>query len=427
MGRGKKLASKALKGAKRAGKKVVNDPEIRALVKTTASQLKRELIGGIKGSMTRLSGGKITGSGDYYSSSRNINGGRGIASSAMKVASSIVIEREELVKSIVSAPTAKDVTIDKFRVNPGNYITCPWGSAVASGYESWEPLSCQFVFKTTCGEMVSGTDNSLGKVAMAAQYNSFARDWDSFFEIENANDSVTQKPSESFALGVECKPSLRGAKTLYVSSTDPASAGKGFYDLCDVFVASSGCQGQNVRLGDLFIRYRWRLFNPIVRDSEFPTTGVGITGTVAAANDPFATTATVVENLSTKMGGSVVISSATVVTLNLRPLSGRLRINVMYVRSGTSVSRVAPTLAFAGTALGVPVTIPSDGSLVAGFLSGRTGASAAVTDTVCFNNQSVAVPVNTDTVTITAAACTGNAADVFKMIITLTPLESSDF
>ena len=423
MGKIKKVVNKAKRAMKKGLNSVKNDPELRALVKNTASQLKGELVSGIRAGLTEASGGRITGSGDYKVS-KNVNRGNSISSRSLNVASSIVIEREEFVGQVVSSATAKGFTIQKFRVNPGNYAAFPWGSSVALGYESWEPLSMQFMLKSTSGDSLNSTDTSLGKVCLAAQYNTYARDWDSFPELENANDSVVGKPSDNLLLGIECKKTLRGAKTLYVSQQDPLTSGKPFYDLCDVYVASIGLQGMNVRVSDLFVRYRVKLFNPIVRDSETPDMSFGVQGTIPDTTHALSLTGTIVENLSTKVGGSLTITSTSVLTGVVRPLNGRVRLCIQWGVVGSSTTRTPPTVVVTASSLDVPLTVTDDVSLTASAVYFHPATSAGVG---CVSVRNVVLPVNTDTFVITFGTPTLAASDVYQVTATLTPYESSDF
>lgn len=424
----RKRVRNALKKAGAAGKKLIkkvaNDPEVQALIRSTASQVKQQVIGGVRAGMSGMTGGRITGSGDYVLS-RNIRGG-GNVNFGNRTASSIVIEREEFVGAIVSSSTAKGATITKYRFNPGNYVVAPWGSAIALGYESWEPLQAFVLYKPTSGDALNSTDSSLGKVVLAAQYNTYARDWDSVIELENANDSVIAKPSQAMALGLECARNLRGAKTLYVSATDPNNSGKAFYDLCDFYAASVGCQGTSVRLGDLFVRYKIRLFNPIVRDSEVPEVFVGAQGTASGTGTPLMTTMTVVENVSTKLGGAVSVGSSTAITLTLRPLVGRARLSMDWRANGSSAARTAWTITPTCSALGVDKTssIATDTSLVA---AGAIYWSAAGTTTSQNNVGYWVIPTDVDSITLTWSGGTNAASDVLTLILNISPYESSDF
>lgn len=425
----RKALAKIGKAGRKVAKKIKNDPEVRELARNTAQQFKSELLNGMKSALKTSTGGRITGDGDYVLS-KNINRGSGVSNRSISVASSIIIERREFVGQIVSSATNKAQNLQKFRVNPGDPLTFPWGSNVALGYESYEPLSMQFIYEATSGDALNATDTSLGKVALAAQYNTYARDWDTFFELENANDSVVCKPSESAMLGIECKKSLRGAKTLYVSATDPTTSGKGFYDVCDVYVSTIGLQGQSVRCGDLFVVYRLRLFNPIVRDSEFPACGWGISGTVASANVawPLSTAGNVVDRLTNRLGGTVVTTSGDVITVTgIRPFYGRVRLTLQNAFSGSVGSRNGAYFTVTASSLGVALTVTADTYYVTSSATGVNFGSISVSGLTAGTSQSWVLPATTDSFVITASGKGGQANDDSRFMMLLTPYEATDF
>lgn len=425
---GKKIAKKILKVARKGANKVRKDPELRALVKSVASQTKSLVLNEVKAGLSGMTGGKITGSGDYRISGNIRAGGGGGRRKGNSVASSIVIEREEFVRPLVSSTTAKGDVILKFRINPGNRNVFRWGADVALGYESYKPEQCFFMFESTSGDALNSTDTSLGKVVLAAQYNTYARDWDSFTELMNANDKAFGKPSENLMLGLECKESLRGAKTLYVSATDPATAGKAFYDLCDVFVGITGVQAQSLKAGELKVRYKFRLFNPIVRDSEIPSILCGASAAITSTSDPLIASSTWVENLSTAFGGSVS-NTATVVTLNMVPTPGRVRLNVLYKRSGTSQTRTCPTLNVTAFSLGITAgAVTQDTSLTGVVIDNPHYSGAVASQTSSGYAGNYVIPPDTDQIVITfGGSPVGVSGDTVQLQIIGTPYESSDF
>lgn len=417
----KKTAKRAAKGVARGAAKIARDPAVQAAVKGLAKQAAKQ----VKQQARRQAGpavSKLLGLGDYYmKGSRNIHAGN-LPSSALRVSNSTVYEREEFVGSIISNHTSLKTTFNKFRVNPGNYAVFNAGSQIALQYQSYVPLGCEFVYKSTSANALNSTNTALGKVCLAAQYNSFARDWDSFVELENASDSVTVNPSENAILGVECNPAKRGSRTLYVSATDPGTAGKPFYDLGDVFVATTGVQGIDVPLGDLFVRYKWRLFDPIVRDTTFPNLTIFATGSNASANDTLATAPTVTEDVTTKTGATLTWAANSLTIAGLRPLVGRARVTVQLNKFGSNGARTGPTCAFTGTYRGVPVTPTADTLDI----NSQSPANAGSVGNAVFTATQL-YPVDTDTIIITFTPGVGVAGDTFRALFTISPGETSDF
>jgi hypothetical protein len=419
---GKKLLKKAKKLAKKAARKVANDPQVRELARNTASQLKQQLLGGIRAEMSAYTGGRITGSGDgtYKTSSNLYPVGARVK---REVGKSVVIEREEFIAPVVSHTTAKGLTITKYRYNPASFVIGNEMARTALGFEHYEPLQITIIYDSTSGDALNSTDSSLGKVCLAAQYNTFARDWDSFVELENAADSVCGAPSENLALLVECKPSRRSNRLYLVSETDPNSAAKPFYDHCDFYVASVGLQGQAVRIGDLKIRHKVRFSDPVYRDTTMPDVVIFATGSVASANDPLSTTPTVTENATTRLGCTLAWTTTTLTITNLKPFVGRVRLQASYAKLGSSVaSREAPSAAFTGTALGTAVTVANDVLT----LDVASQTNAGNTSSALYLASKV-YPVETDKIVITFSGGAGNASDTYRFMVSMMAAELSDF
>lgn len=415
----KKGVKKVARALKKAGKKAASNPEVRALAKQLGNQLKQEA--------KIAASGLIFGSGDYRVGGPVVTRGTRFPGATRKM----TISRKEFVTPVVSSATAKGTEVLKFRINPGAYSSGFWTSALARGFTSWRPRQCRLIYEPTSGAAVASDDTSLGKVIMAAQYNSFARDWDSIAEFQNARDSVTTDPAEGATLLIECARSKRGADLLFVSSQDPVTAGKAFYDLCDVFVCITGLRGTSVRAGDLYLEWHIDLEDPILRDSEMPSAYYAVSGTVASANDPFLATGVGVlnETISTTLGTGLpnaVVATTTGVTLKVKPVPGRTRVIIQWQKSGSSVSRGVPaTVNVTSTYLGVAVDSTTiDQTLIAGGL-GTLNANA--TSTSMNQTGTYLVSPNVDTIVVAFGSATGNAGDTLKCIIMVEAAETSDF
>jgi hypothetical protein len=285
-------------------------------------------------------GASYTGNGDYVANSRNISnrGSRPNSNSA----SFSIIERREWVTDIVTSNVAKATSIQKFRVNPGNPLLAKWGSKVAWNYESYFPMQCVFEYVSTSADAMSTTNTSLGKVVMAAQYNTFASEWDTLTEIENAQSAVMTKPSKNARCGIECKAALRGASSLFVSETEVTTAGKAFYDMADFYIATSGLDATSVKVGALYIVYKMKVFNPVVNDrTELPHvfgfTHTALTGT---ANPFQGTLAQISDTFTPQFGDGFKATFANAsLTLTFPELKGDTMLILQRTREGSSGTR----------------------------------------------------------------------------------------
>lgn len=368
----KKLAKKLASQAVKAVRTVAANDDVKALVGQVKSLVKQQAKNRLLSGVNTVLGTRLRGNGDYYTSSNIHSSGR-MLKSAMSVSSSVTIEREEYIGKVISNATAKQAVIESYRINPGSLVTFPWGSSVALGYESWEPLGMQIVFDSTSGNALNSVDTSLGKVAIAIQYNTFANPWDTFNEVENANDSCTVVPSDNMIVGVECKSSLRGAKTLYVSTSAPSTAGRAFYDIGDFYVASTGCQGTSVVLGDLKIRYRIRLFNPIINSLALPPMIAQVSGNSGDTSTAFHLSGAVFTSNLADFGGYVTIADANTLVYKFNTNTSALLMTIVYQRFdvGMSLGSVSATASYHGgpaTTLVVPPTVSEYGGAI-GFKS----------------------------------------------------------
>nr|UHS71508.1 MAG: hypothetical protein 3 [Sobelivirales sp.] len=415
----KKLAKKAGKAAKKAAAHVARDPAVRQLAKQLGSQLKVHA----RNAASNL----LLGSGDYKTSTNMVGPGTRFPG----MTKSVRIVRREFVAPVVSSATAKGTEILKFRVNPGSYSSGYWISQVARGFQSWKPLQCRLVYEPTSGLAVSSDDTSLGKVVMAAQYNSYARDWDSIIEFQNARDSVTVDPAGGATLLLECKRSQRGAELLYVSAQDPEAAGKAFYDLCDVFVAITGLRGTSVRAGDLYFEWNVEFSDPILRDSELPASYYSVVGTVAGTTDSFiaSSSGTHQNTVATTIGTglpSQATATASALTLKIKPIPGLVRVNVLWLKYGTSGLRGAPaTCTCVSSYLGNTVdSSVVDTSQVTG---GFTGTPLDSTSPSTAYIRVFTLSPNVDQFVLTFGNSAGQSGDTVKCVVSLEALEQSDF
>lgn len=130
---------------------------------------------------------------------------------------------------------------------------------------------------------------------MAAQYNPNATDPLDTVVLEAYNNAVVLQPFEDGLCGVECKPKFRQADTL-LCRNDVALSVSGpqdvLYDLCDFYIATAGCPGSSVVLGDLWISYDIEFINPYL-PADVQTaqnTAWGTSSSGVNAQNPFGTT-----------------------------------------------------------------------------------------------------------------------------------------
>jgi len=184
-----------------------------------------------------------------------------------------MVHREYIGDLYSGTGSPSNYTATTFSINPGLDATFPFLSQIAQNFDSYKFLGLVFEFKTTSG-MVSGSNQSLGTVALACQYNVYDPPFINKFQLENYEGAISCAPYENAILGVECKPSLLVAEHLYTrigaiqSGTDQR-----LYDVGTVTVATQGVQSASSNLGELWVSYHVELYQPKL----FATLGLGAT------------------------------------------------------------------------------------------------------------------------------------------------------
>jgi len=162
-----------------------------------------------------------------------------------------------------------------------------------------------FTFKSTSGEAISSGSNNLalGTIIMATNYDAAATNFQSKAEMENAEFTVSCKPSRNARHMIECskKMSVLGDALYILSSSAIANALNGITGVNDLRfsnfgnfqLATSGFQGTTVTVGELWVTYQVDLLKPRLYDAlgydvmywYVVTNGTGVT-----TNIPFGTT-----------------------------------------------------------------------------------------------------------------------------------------
>lgn len=252
--------------AKRAIKNVAR--KLRKPAKQVLSAAKREAINQLRGLARSSAMGRLllTGNGDYKSN--GIVSGSNMAQTPSFGTTRITMRHRELVSPIYSSSTVGAFQSQKFTLNPGLPLTFPWLSGISAVFESWKPNGITFEYKALSGTSINSTNTALGEVVMAPQYNPYAIDPTTLVQLEGYSDSVVSVPFDNALCGIECRKSNRQSDALLVRNSNVASFGStgadSLFDLCDFIIATAGCPGANVLLGELWVIYDIELWNPII-------------------------------------------------------------------------------------------------------------------------------------------------------------------
>ncbi|MDB2457432.1 hypothetical protein N9W60_06170, partial [Flavobacteriaceae bacterium] len=147
----------------------------------------------------------------------------------------VIISNRELVKIVKSSSSSGAFNIESFTVNPVD-STFHHLAQQAASYEQFEFLGLMFQYVPMTGE---GGSNELGVIGMAANYDpEHVRNFTSMEDLMRFKGATTCKPSVGMLHGIECDPSKRAIKTMYVR--DNVSRTKDFTEPATFYFASDG-------------------------------------------------------------------------------------------------------------------------------------------------------------------------------------------
>ena len=150
-----------------------------------------------------------------------------------------------------------------YPINPGMNTTFPWLASVAGQYIQYSINGMVVEYITTSGSAVGASSNqSLGSVSLAVQYDSILPPYTSKSQMLNDQSSVSGVPFTNQILGIECAPQQTTLTKQYLrNDVPPANSDIRMYDLGTFYVATDGIQcapsdsPTTVKLGELWVSY----------------------------------------------------------------------------------------------------------------------------------------------------------------------------
>lgn len=179
------------------------------------------------------------------------------------------VKHREYIKDIVGAADGK-YSRERFVLNPGDAVTFPWLSAIATRWQQYKIIGAVFEFVSTSGEAITGTNPALGSVTMATQYNVLDGNFINKRQACNSYFATNDKPSNSQMHAIECEDIQTPYKLYYVRN--PAvTQGVGdprLYDLGRLEVLCTGQLASGNVIGELWITYDVMLYKPYMGDIQ---------------------------------------------------------------------------------------------------------------------------------------------------------------
>lgn len=349
-------------------------------------------VGSSVGSTAMRELGRLVGMGDYAvkmntlaKNSFALQPGQPVPQFGGKFSRATRITHREYVQDLVVPAVPTSFTNVTYSINPGNTTLFPWLSNVAAQYQQYEIHGMVVEFRTLSSDITGG--GALGSVIIATNYDVLEPAFVNKTIMENAQFSVSTKPSCGLLHTIECDPSQRPTKLLYVrdsSSSATSSQDARFMDLGLLQIATTGLPGTaGTVIGELWISYDISLYKP------------EITGNVQGF-----------QNISSFGGSSV---SGPLGTSNTNTGSRFFTITSPTILNSLVSGPFFVEFTGTGTGLASVAFTPSSGSTVV-FLETAT-TSATVISTFLLTPSSAGA---TFTITVTGTTLTTQALRIFK-------------
>lgn len=179
------------------------------------------------------------------------------------------VRHREYIGDIVVPSTPFAFNCTDYVINPGSTTTFPWLSNLAQQYQQYKFNGLIFEFKTMTSEVATG--GPMGAVILATNYDVLEPKFSDKVHMENAQYSVSAKPSCSQIHTIECAPGERASRLLYIrneNSSTTVSQDARWADLGKFQIATAGLPGTaGQALGELWASYDVSLFKPEIARS----------------------------------------------------------------------------------------------------------------------------------------------------------------
>jgi len=203
----------------------------------------------------------ITGYGDYTVAKNSLLGGNVPSVANPTIRRGLTIFHKEYLGDLFTDASPNTFNVQSFTINPGSSQTFEWLAQIACNYEQWCPEGILFMFKSTSGDALTGSNTALGSVILATQYNPYNPPFESLAEMLSYQFASAGVPSQDILHPVECAMTDNPLSEYYVRTAAPKGDLR-FNDLGTFYVATTGFQGQSVNIGQLWVTYQITLLKP---------------------------------------------------------------------------------------------------------------------------------------------------------------------
>lgn len=346
------------------------------------------LMGGAAGSYLGSRIAKLVGFGDYSVQSNTLmKQGMAIPEGAPLPAFGNLghetrVTHREYIRDIIVPATPTAFTLESQKINAGNNSLFPWLAPIAASYQQYRFNGLVFEFRSLSSDITAG--GALGAVILGTNYDVIDSTFASKLAMENAQYSVSAKPSLSQYHAIECDPALTANKLYYVrdSTAGSGTSDDRFYDLGNFQVATQGLPSSaGTVIGELWVTYDISLFKPEIATASGSATQ-HIVGVSPSPTSVFGTT-------PTSTGAALCTASGSTLTFSS---PGTYMVEIQ--ASGTVFTSVFP---LTGTATSTFITQPSP-------LPGTITTFVVVYKIVCNTQNQTAIFPFSGAATLTASS-----------------------
>lgn len=194
---------------------------------------------------------KVTGFGDY-----SVKGNTLMTDNAPPMFQSsgqgLRVAHREFLGDITGS---SEFVLRNYSINPGRKQTFPWLAQIAKHFEQYQMNGLIFEFRSTSGDAIASTNNALGAVIMATEYDVYDENYSSKQQMQQSMFCCSGPTSQNLMHPIECDPSSLPTQNLFVRAEDDSGdRDLRFQDMGRFQLATQGQQAA-VTIGELWVTY----------------------------------------------------------------------------------------------------------------------------------------------------------------------------
>jgi len=243
--------------------KVVRNSGMKSVIKSVGSS-----VGSLYGPLGARIGShaadyisRIMGQGDYKVSKNTLLTNSGPPSFSTN-GDDVIIKHREYVKDLSSSIAFAN---SNYLINPGNATLFPWLSQLATSFEEYEFLGLIVEYKSTSGSAIASTNNALGTVIIATDYNCSNANMTTKRAMETVEFSTSSGTDTNMIHPIECDKTRNVLARQYTTNATSIGgvADPKFHFLGNLQIAVVGQQANSITIGEMWVSYQVRLSRPV--------------------------------------------------------------------------------------------------------------------------------------------------------------------